>query len=62
MTEKEIITEIERYLADTSYNYAVMIDGDWGCGKTFFVKNDLSKAIAEHEKESEKPTLQSGTA
>lgn len=55
MTEKEIITEIERYLADTSYNYAVMIDGDWGCGKTFFVKNGLSKAIAEHEKESEKP-------
>lgn len=55
MTEKEIITEIERYLSDTSYNYAVMIDGDWGCGKTFFVKNGLSKAIAEHEEESEKP-------
>ena len=55
MTEKEIITEIERYLSDTSYNYAVMIDGDWGCGKTFFVKNGLSKAIAEHEKENEKP-------
>ena len=55
MTEKEIITEIERYLSDTSYNYAVMIDGDWGCGKTYFVKNGLAKAIAEHEKESEKP-------
>lgn len=55
MTEKEIITEIERYLSDTSYNYAVMIDGDWGCGKTYFVKNGLSKAIAEHEKESKTP-------
>lgn len=55
MTEKEIITEVERYLSDTSYNYAVMIDGDWGCGKTYFVKNGLSKAIAEHERESEKP-------
>ena len=55
MTEKEIITEVERYLSDTSYNYAVMIDGDWGCGKTYFVKNGLSKAIEEHERESEKP-------
>ena len=49
MTEKEIITEIERYLSDTSYNYAVMIDGDWGCGKTYFVKNGLFKAIDGHE-------------
>lgn len=49
MTEKEIITEIERYLSDTSYNYAVMVDGDWGCGKTYFVKNSLFKAIDGHE-------------
>ena len=55
MTEKEIITEIERYLADTSYNYAVMIDGDWGCGKTYFVKNSLTDAINKQEKKSEKP-------
>ena len=49
MTEKEIITEVERYLSDTSYNYAVMIDGDWGCGKTYFVKNSLFKAIDGHK-------------
>lgn len=54
MTEKEIITEIERYLADTSYNYAVMIDGDWGCGKTYFVKNGLFKAIDGHEAGTER--------
>lgn len=55
MIEKDIITEIERYLSDTSYNYAVMIDGDWGCGKTYFVKHGLTDAIHEHEKGSEKP-------
>lgn len=54
MTEQEIITEINRYLSDTSYNYAVMIDGDWGCGKTYFVKKGLVKAINEQEKERKK--------
>ena len=54
MTEKEIITEVERYLSDTSYNYAVMIDGDWGCGKTYFVKNGLFKAIDGHEAGTER--------
>ena len=54
MTEKEIITEIVRYLSDTSYNYAVMIDGDWGCGKTYFVKNGLFKAIDGHEAGTER--------
>lgn len=55
MTEKEIVTEIERYLSDTSYNYAVMIDGDWGCGKTYFVKNGLAEAIKDQEAKTEKP-------
>ena len=54
MTEKEIITEIERYLSDTSYNYAVMIDGEWGCGKTYFVKNCLFKAIDSHQAGTER--------
>lgn len=48
MKEQEIITEIERYLSDTSYNYAVMIDGEWGCGKTYFVKNSVFTSIADH--------------
>lgn len=54
MTEKEIITEIKRYLSDTSYNYAVMIDGEWGCGKTFFVKNGLFEAIDSHDTGTER--------
>ncbi len=55
MTETEIITEIKRYLSDRSYYYAVMIDGDWGCGKTYFVKNGLTNAIVAQESKSEKP-------
>ena len=55
MTEKEIISEIIRYLSDTSYNYAVMIDGNWGCGKTYFVNHGLTDAIKEKEKDSRQP-------
>lgn len=49
MTEKQITEEILRYLKDESYNYAVLIDGEWGSGKTFFVNNSLTKAINKQE-------------
>lgn len=54
MTENEILTEIKRYLSDMSYNYAVMIDGEWGCGKTFFVKNGLFKSIDSYNAGTER--------
>lgn len=54
MTEKQVTEEVLRYLKDESYNYAILIDGEWGCGKTFFVKNDLSKAIEEQEEQERK--------
>ncbi len=50
MNELQVKEEVRRYLQDESYNYAVLIDGEWGCGKTFFVKNELSQAIKEQEK------------
>lgn len=49
MTEKQITEEILRYLKDVSYNYAVLIDGEWGSGKTFFANNILTKAINKQE-------------
>lgn len=49
MTEKQITEEILRYLNDKAYNYAVLIDGEWGSGKTFFVNNTLTKAINKQE-------------
>lgn len=38
MTEQQIKEEILRYIKDRTYNYAVLIDGEWGSGKTYFVK------------------------
>ncbi len=45
MNGEEIIQEIKRYIKDDVYNYAVLIDGEWGSGKTFFVQNELKKEI-----------------
>lgn len=55
MTEQQIKEEILRYLRDTSYNYAVLIDGEWGSGKTYFVTNTLTSAIEEQEKNNAEP-------
>ena len=47
MKGTDIVKEIERYLQDNVYNYAVLIDGEWGSGKTYFVKNELKTAIEQ---------------
>ncbi len=49
MKSADIVKEIERYLQDNVYNYAVLIDGEWGSGKTHFVKNELKTAIEKTE-------------
>ena len=53
MTEQQTIDEILRYLHDDSYNYAVLIDGEWGSGKTYFVNNTLTKIIEKQESDLE---------
>lgn len=55
MTDNQIIEETLRYLSDNSYNYAILIDGEWGCGKTYFIQNVLKRKIEEKEKMSEHP-------
>lgn len=55
MTDNQIIEETLRYLSDKSYHYAILIDGEWGCGKTFFIQNILKKRIEEKEQELEHP-------
>lgn len=56
MFEHQIIEEINRYLKDNSYQYAVLIDGEWGCGKTYFVKHTLLAKIQEFEQNCSKRT------
>lgn len=50
MTEQQIKEEILRYIKDQTYNYAVLIDGEWGSGKTYFVKKIIVPSINEQEK------------
>lgn len=37
----QFLNQIIDYIEDWRYKQAVLIDGAWGCGKTFFVKNEL---------------------
>lgn len=36
---------VKEYLDKEYSDYAIMIDGVWGCGKSFFVENDLACSI-----------------
>ncbi|NLC93356.1 MAG: hypothetical protein GX677_07850 [Treponema sp.] len=47
VNDKEALEIIDDYVSDKTYNYAVMINGEWGCGKTYFVKNVLNKHFFE---------------
>ena len=57
MNESQIQEEVLRYLDDSNYQYALLIDGEWGCGKTYFMLHALSKAIENHEKNSAGRTI-----
>lgn len=49
LTDDDIVKEIINYVDETLYNYAVMIDGEWGCGKTYFIQKRLYKELEKHE-------------
>ncbi|WP_141709552.1 P-loop NTPase fold protein, partial [Brachyspira hampsonii] len=38
---KNIKNTIKNYLAEKNTDYGIMLTGEWGCGKTYFVKNLL---------------------
>ena len=38
LTDDEITDIILKYIDEEIYNYAIMIDGEWGCGKTYVYK------------------------
>lgn len=35
--------KINEYIEKENTQYAIMIDGEWGSGKTFFIKNEYIK-------------------
>lgn len=36
---------LDIYLEDNTYSYAILIDGVWGCGKTFFIKKYINESV-----------------
>ena len=38
LSEKLIEEELNNYLYNTNMKYAVLLNGSWGSGKTYFVK------------------------
>lgn len=54
LDDDAIVAAVEKYVDEYLYDYAVMIDGTWGCGKTYFVLKTLKTKLKEHEEEKEK--------
>ena len=49
MDETSIIGVVRGYLEDRENSYALMLTGEWGCGKTYFVKHALTENLEAGE-------------
>lgn len=47
LSEEEIIEIIKIYYSDNNSQYAILLNGEWGCGKTSFVKNKILPEIED---------------
>lgn len=47
LSEEEIIEIIKTYYSDNNSQYAILLNGEWGCGKTSFVKNKILPEIED---------------
>lgn len=45
LTMDQVKKAILEYVDEPSYNYALLIDGEWGCGKTYFIKKTVIPEI-----------------
>lgn len=45
MDENDIIGVVREYLEDKENSYALMLTGEWGCGKTYFVEHALTEKL-----------------
>lgn len=52
LTDNEITKLIIEYINENIYEYAVMLDGDWGTGKSFYIKTKLIPEIEKGFQES----------
>lgn len=42
---ENLLSIIKDYVMEQDTEYAILIVGDWGCGKTFYWKNNISKML-----------------
>ena len=49
MSEDDILNAVREYLNERIYDCAILIDGEWGSGKTFFVKDKIINKIADKQ-------------
>ena len=47
MVKNDIVEQIVEYVMEDRFTQAIMLDGAWGAGKTYFVKNILMPALQE---------------
>lgn len=52
ISDEEICELILRYIKKENTEYAILMDGKWGSGKTFFIQNSLKRIIQEEIKET----------
>ena len=44
---------LEPYLKAESPEYAIMINGEWGSGKTYYIRNQILQDMANEEEEAQ---------
>ena len=49
LNDTEVKEELINYICSTKINYALLISGTWGCGKTFFVKEFIKELEQENK-------------
>lgn len=49
LTEKEITKELDDYIYNVSIKYAVLLNGGWGSGKTYFIEDYIKKLEEKYE-------------
>lgn len=50
----KIVKMVKDYIDNSIYKYAILLDGEWGSGKTYFVENILLDKISKHIENSAK--------
>ena len=43
----DILESIDRFISNRMYHYALLINGKWGCGKTYFIQKELIPHLKE---------------